>query len=188
MSAFPSARRLLRVAVPVAACLALAAFSGALLPAPAADNPAPWEGGGWAEVESLVAAQQFQEALELVKRLREKARAAGDEGEQTRMLVEEAKLNLVLGGFETAVRRLRAEPWPTAPLDRAVLDLYYAETLASYLRAYSWEIGERERVAAPPAGAAPGSPAEIDLKAWTAEEIYAEAQRAFLAAWKKRES
>ena len=48
-------------------------------------------------------------------------------------------------------------------------------------------------MAAPPAGPAtgpppPGSPAEIDLEAWTVEEIYAEAQRAFLAAWEERES
>ena len=78
-----------------------------------------------------------------------------------------------------------------APLDRAVLDLYYARTLATYLRVYSWEIRQRERVAAPaaaPATAPPaGSPAEVDLEAWTAEKIYAEAQRAFLAAWEGRE-
>ena len=73
---------------------------------------------------------------------------------------------------------LAAAPRPESPRLRAVVDLYYGTVLAAYLHRYSWEIRRRERVAA--------VSEEVDLESWTAEQIYAEAQRAFLAAWRDR--
>ena len=45
-------------------------------------------------------------------------------------------------------------------------------------QAYSWEIGRRERVE---------SKAAVDLKAWTRDEIVAEALRAYEDVWRDRE-
>ena len=42
-----------------------------------------------------------------------------------------------------------------------------------------WEISQRERVA---------SDSELDLKAWTAEQISAEAQRAYAEIWRERDA
>lgn len=186
--------RSLRAAATATACALLAVLACTPLTAsqplgPVAARPAPAASetpaaGGWPAVEQLVADQRFQEALDLVQGLETAARAAGDEPAWTRALVEEVKLTLALHGYETGVRRLRDAAWPRAPRLRAVLGLYYAEALADYLRAYSWEIRERERVA----GAQSGVDAEVDLKAWTAEQIYAEAQRAFQELWRQREA
>src|SRR6185503_7339641 len=63
------------------------------------------------------------------------------------------------------------------PLPHALLDLFYAQALVVYQRSYGWEIARREEVV---------STAVPDLKQWTREQIYLEAQKAFLDAWKHR--
>ncbi|MEZ5331986.1 MAG: alpha-2-macroglobulin family protein [Thermoanaerobaculia bacterium] len=144
------------------------------------------EGGGsmssaqrWKEIDRLVEEDRFQAALDRVEELLASAREAGDGEEQTRALVRAVQLRMGLHGYETAVRWLADERWPDDPLQRTVLDLFYAHSLVQYLRVYSWEIGQRERVV---------SDEEVDLAAWTSEQIAAAAEEAFLRAWALRES
>jgi uncharacterized protein YfaS (alpha-2-macroglobulin family) len=131
----------------------------------------------WADVDRLRSEQKFEAASKAVTAIRERAREAGDAGEWTRALVEETKLRMALHGYETAVRFLREQPWPEDAVSQAVLELYYANSLATYARVYSWEIRQRERVE---------TSGELDLKAWDLERIVEEADRAYLALWSER--
>src|SRR5690606_15608137 len=109
---------------------------------------------------------------------RKRAQAAGDAAGWTRGIVLETRLRMGLHGYETAVEQLRAWDWPDDPLQRAVLELYYGDSLVQYLNAYGWEIGQRETVAG----------GGNDLRGWTRREIADEAARSFDAAWQRRES
>jgi len=131
----------------------------------------------WNEVDRLISEQKFEAASKAVAAIRERAREAGDADEWTRALVEETKLRMALHGYETAVRFLREQPWPEDEVSQAVLELYYANSLATYARVYSWEIRQRERVE---------TSGELDLKTWDLERIVEEADRAYLALWSKR--
>ena len=132
----------------------------------------------WVEIDRLISEQKFEAASDVAEEIRVRAREDGDASEWTRALVEETKLRMALHGYETAVRFLRTEPWPEDAVSRAVLELYYANSLATYARAYSWEIRQRERVE---------TDGELDLKKWDLEQIIEEADRAFLAVWSARE-
>ncbi len=166
-----------RLAV-VFALLVVAAVAAAAPARPAAGSGTP-PGGvmTFKDVDRLIGEQKLAAAAEAAAAIRAAAVAAGDHALWTRALVEETKLRIALSGHETAVRFLRETPWPDDATDRAVLDLYYANALVTYARAYSWEIRSRERVA---------SSATVDLTAWTLEEIAAEAQRAFDRVWQTR--
>jgi hypothetical protein len=135
--------------------------------------------GGWKDVERLVSEQKFEEAAAAVGKIRETARAAGDEAEEAKGLVREVQLRTALHGYETSVRFLKDQPWPQGLLPRTTLRLFYAQSLVTYAQAYSWEIGQREKVASKNA---------VDLKAWTRDEIQAEAVRAYVDVWKDREA
>ncbi|MFI5181968.1 MAG: alpha-2-macroglobulin [Thermoanaerobaculia bacterium] len=132
----------------------------------------------WKDVERLISEQKLEEAARKAAEIRAAARVRGDEAEETKALVREVQLREALHGYETAVRFLREEPWPKGARAQAILNLFYADALVTYSRAYSWEIGQREKVETKEA---------VDLKAWTREEIMAEAARAFAAVWKERE-
>ena len=157
---------------------------------PPASTPAPDAGGarpdggakvtqpqGWNEIERLIGEQKFEAAAGAVDAIRLAAEKRGDEEEWTRALVKETQLRIGLHGFETAVRFLKDSAWPKGALHAAVLDLFYAHSLVTYLQGYSWEIGQREKVETNGA---------VDLKAWTREEIFTAAQRAYLDAWDRR--
>ncbi|HQN97132.1 MAG TPA: MG2 domain-containing protein, partial [Thermoanaerobaculales bacterium] len=131
----------------------------------------------WEEIDKLVSEQKLEAAAAAVAELRESARASGDNAAWTRALVTEVQLRMGLHGYETAVRFLREAEWPSDAVSRAVLDLYYAQSLVSYAGIYSWEIRDRERVA---------SDDEVDLKRWTLEQIVAEANRAYGRVWHER--
>ncbi|HUK13506.1 MAG TPA: hypothetical protein VLW17_09405, partial [Thermoanaerobaculaceae bacterium] len=172
-----------------AALLAFRADSSPRASAPPAPTPgsgAAATGGGakmtpasgWAEVERLVKEQKLEAAATAAGAIRVAAQLRGDEAQWTRALVRQTQLRIALGGYETAVRFLKEQAWPADPLDRCALDLFYAHALATYLDAYSWEIGTREKVEARGA---------VDLKAWTREQIFAEAQRAYAEVWAARE-
>ena len=133
----------------------------------------------WKEIDRLVSEQKFEEAAALAARRKQAARERGDEAEWTRALIREVQLRTGLHGYETAVRFLKEEPWPKGLLGRAALELFYAQSLVNYFHAYSWEIQQRERVE---------SSGAVDLKAWTATQIYGEAARAYLRLWKDREA
>jgi len=136
-------------------------------------EPVTWDG-----VERLTSEQKFEAATQAVEAIRERAERDGNASEWTRALVEETKLRMALHGYETAVRFLRTEPWPEDAVSQAVLELYYANSLATYARVYSWEIRQRERVE---------TSGDLDLKKWDLEQIVGEADRAFLAVWSARE-
>lgn len=133
----------------------------------------------WKDIDRLVSEQKLEEAAKAVAGIRAEARARGDAGEETKALVREVQLREALHGYETAVRFLKEEPWPKTPMARTVLNLFYADALVTYARAYSWEIGQREKVE---------TRGTVDLKAWTREQIWTEAARAFVTVWKEREA
>ena len=140
-----------------------------------------WSGefdAGWKKVDELVDEQKFEAALALVGDMLAGARQQRDSQEWVRCLIRIVQLRTALHGYETAVRFLREQKWPADLLAQTTLNLYYAQGLVHYARRYSYEIQQRERVAAK---------GPVDLKAWTMEQIYAEAQRAFHQVWRHRE-
>jgi alpha-2-macroglobulin len=116
----------------------------------------------WDEVERLVSEDKMEAASAKAAILLDQARAAGDEEMWTRALVRAAQLRASLRKPEQAVLFLREEPWPTGAVHRAALDLFYAQALARYNRAYAWEISKREQV---------DSGGRIALDQWTARQI-----------------
>ena len=152
-------------------------------PAPPRPSPSPTPvarpaEATWLEADRLVGEQKYEAAAAVMAQIRALAQARGDEAEWTRALVREAQVRSALHGYETVVRFLRETPWPPGPEANAVLDLFYGQTLVNYLQAYSWEIRQRERVE---------SKDPLDLKKWTADEIGAEATRAYSRVWAQRE-
>jgi alpha-2-macroglobulin len=129
-------------------------------------------------VDQLINEQKFEEAATEAGRIREAARHAGDETLWTWALIKEAQLRTALHGYETAVRFLKEEAWPASPVNRDMLDLFYARSLVTYYRSYSWEINRRERVEA----AGP-----INLKSWTRDQLFGEAWTALMHVWKDRD-
>ncbi len=166
------------VALPAVA-LALAAVAAPPSPPEARRPPVGVAAlSDWEAIDRLVDEQKLEEASRAVLARLEAARAAGDEEEWTLALVRAVQLRSALHGYETSVRFLKDEAWPKAVLHRTVLQLFYARTLVDYAHAYSWEIRRRERVE---------SGAEIDLKAWTLDQIAEEAFRAYQVVWRDRE-
>ncbi len=132
----------------------------------------------WDRIQKLESEQKFEAAFEAVEALLADVRERGDQESWTRALVKRVQLRTALHGYETAVRLLRDEEWPADAESRVILDLFYAHGLTTYLNAYSWEIRQRERV---------DTGDEIDLKAWTADQIATEVHRVLGRLWKARE-
>jgi hypothetical protein len=152
-------------------------------PAPPRPSPSPTATPGpaaatWEEADRLSGEQKYEAAAAVIAQVRARAQARGDEEEWARAPVREAQLRTALHGYETVVRFLRENPWPPGARATALLDLFYGQTLVHYLQAYSWEIRQRERV---------DSKDPLDLKKWTADEIGAEATRAYARVWAQRE-
>ncbi len=139
----------------------------------------PKADASWADVDRFVKEQKYEEAAKAAETILAAAKAKGNEADWTKALVTVTQLRIGLHGYETAVRRLREEPWPKGPMSRAQLGLLYGHSLVTYQRAYSWEIGQRERV---------DTKGAVDLKAWTREQILAEALKAALEVWGMREA
>jgi len=133
----------------------------------------------WAQIDKLVSEQKLEAAaVEAEKRLTA-AKAGGDELEHARALIKVTQLRISLGGYETAVKRLREEPWPKGQLGQDAVNLYYANAIWRYAMQYSWEIRTREKV---------DTRGVVDLKQWTAGQLYAEMHRAYGEVWKNREA
>lgn len=131
----------------------------------------------WAQVERLVSEQKYAEAAVAAEKLRLAAVKAGNQEEWTRALIKEVQLRTGLHGYETAVAFLKEQRWPEGALQRVALNLFYARSLVNYYHNYSWEISRRERV---------DTKGAVDLKAWTKDQIYAEAQKAYEEIWRQR--
>src|SRR4051812_31035211 len=183
-------RLLLRLAACLVVLGAVAALTGSTVGTPrargAAVRPEPTRPAGatpaqpssWQEIDRLVSEQKLAEALEKVDAILAAARSRKSEEEWTKALIRSVQLRTALHGYETAVRFLKDQPWPQGELSRAALDLFYAQSLVTYARAYSWEIAQRETVV---------SDARVDLKAWSRDRIVGEAERAYLDVWKQRD-
>ncbi len=133
----------------------------------------------WKDADRLISEGKFEAAAEIAGEILAAAREAGHSAEETRALIKLVQLRTGLHGYETTVRFLREEPWPETPLSQTALSLFYARTLATYLQSYSWEIGQRERV---------DTGEQVDLKAWTRDQIHEEIQRVYLKVWNGREA
>ncbi|MBN2383670.1 hypothetical protein JXQ70_12420 [bacterium] len=131
------------------------------------------------QLKQLEEQQKFQAALDLVDQVIQKAKTDNQAKFWTHFLVRKVRLEMALHGYETAVRDLKEAEWPSDPVHNSVLQLYYAKTLMTYYYAYSWEINQREQVS---------SSSEIDLKKWTAHQIFEAANRAYAKAWQQREA
>ena len=141
---------------------------------PALSSPAMFK-----EIDRLIEEQKFEAAAKETAALLAEAKAAGDEATQTRALVKATQLRIALGGYETAVKFLKDEPWPQDPQRRAILSLFYAHALRTYQQAYWWEISQRERLVGDEV---------IDLKKWTTRQIGDAAIAAYAEAWQQREA
>ncbi len=142
--------------------------------------PVNWSGDfteGWQQFEQMIKEQKYEAASFLVEKMLAAARAGESNHELTRCLIRYTQLRMALHGYETAVRFLKDQPWPEDLRSYSLLNLFYAEALVTYARNYSWEIDQRDRV---------DSKEVADLKAWTRDQIYEEAQRAFEDVWKIR--
>jgi uncharacterized protein YfaS (alpha-2-macroglobulin family) len=124
----------------------------------------------WAESEKLVSEQKLQAALDNVTAIKTQAAAKGDDLLWTEALIKSAQMQIGLHGYETAVRNLKSEKWPQNPSGRVMLNLYFGHSMMRYYGAYSWEIQKREKTI---------SKHEVDLKAWTQEEIGREISKTF---------
>ena len=178
------------LALAAPSCQQLAADSapagpGAATNSPGANPKVPAtmnSSAAWKEIDRLLDEQKLQEAADRLGPLVESARTAGDETNWAKALVRQSQVRTALGGLETAVEELKAAAWPAGATARAAVELYYAHPLLEYLSGYDWEIRQRERVVS----VAPDS--QLDLKAWTAEQIADEAERSFLSVWGRREA
>ena len=154
-------------------------ISSLLYAEPVTENPDQPGGQAAREaVEKLITEQKFEAAAAECARMREDARKSGDARLWTWTLIRESQLRTSLHGYETAVRFFKDEAWPDSPLERDMLDLFYANSLVTYYHAYSWDISRRERVEAK---------GPIDLKTWTRDRIFDEAWQALGRVWQDRE-
>ncbi len=140
----------------------------------------PLSSPSWIEIDRLVAEGKVQQALDLVETQIGESRDSAQPEAWTHALIKAVQLRTGLHGYEKAVRLLREETWPDAQPYRAIVGLFYAETLVHYIRVYGWEVSQREQIVSSVDGA------ELDLKQWTREQIYTEVQRAFAEVWAMR--
>ncbi len=141
-----------------------------------------WKGkasktGHWQAIEKLIDEQKYEAASKEVLLLLEEVKKKKDTEEWTRCLIKATQLRIALHGYETAVAFLKEEEWPPDILSQTTLNLFYAFSLIHYYSMYSWEINQREKVE---------TKGKIDLKAWTKDEIYNEAQLAYNQIWNQR--
>ncbi|HDT12884.1 MAG TPA: hypothetical protein ENO03_00855, partial [Candidatus Aminicenantes bacterium] len=129
-------------------------------------------------VDKLIEEQKFEAAAAECARVRDRARASGDSALWAWALIRGGQLRAALHGYETAVRSFKEEPWPDTPVERDMLDIFYANSLVAYYQAYSWDINRRERVE---------SAGPVDLKSWTRDQILDEAWTALLRVWRDRD-
>lgn len=148
-----------------------------VIPTPAS---AAWNGdfaAGWKEFHRLAGEQKHEAAASLAEAMLEKARSAHNSSEWTRCLIRIAQTRIALHAYEKAAHFLKSQPWPQDTLESSVLHLYYAQTLVTYARSHSWEINTRERM---------DTKGVIDLKTWTRDQVYEEAQKALANVWQIR--
>lgn len=131
------------------------------------------------DIDAAVNIQQYQKALEQNALVLRDAEAKKDTGNWTRALIRRTLLRQGLHGYETAVNEFRAAAWPDDTQARAMLNLFYAETLLTYYQGYRYEIDQRERLV---------STREPDLKKWDRQKLFTAIDAAFAEVWNSRDS
>ncbi len=124
----------------------------------------------WKAYDKAVSEQKYARAYEIAEGNLKAARSSQNSEAWVRALIRCVQTETALHGYETAVRFLKEQPWPEDLLAQTTLQLYYAQALMTYAHEYSWEIRGREKV---------DSKGVVDLKAWTVEQIFAEALRSY---------
>ncbi|HSS78555.1 MAG TPA: alpha-2-macroglobulin family protein, partial [Thermoanaerobaculia bacterium] len=132
----------------------------------------------WTEIEKLVDEGRLEEAQPKLEKLLGEARTAGDEEMWTRALVRAAILRAQLGKLEDAARFLKEQPRPAGAVRRAMVDLFYAETLVRYYRANDWQLRQREALE---------TEGELPLEQQTQEQIAESLLAACRDAWSRRQ-
>ncbi|MCX7959105.1 MAG: hypothetical protein N3B13_08670, partial [Deltaproteobacteria bacterium] len=132
----------------------------------------------WDKVKKLMNEQKYEAAYSELEKLLKRFREAKEYERVTHTLMKMVQLRMSLHGYETAVKFLKSEEWPDGLYSQMVLNLYYAYSLVNYYNAYSWEINQREKV---------DTGREIDLKKFTKDDIYFEAQKAYLNVFANRD-
>ncbi len=132
----------------------------------------------WAQIDQLVSEKKVEAAATQTEKRLSAAKNGTDDLEHARALIKVTQLRIALGGFETAVKRLREEPWPKGTMGHDAVNLFYANAIWRYAMQYSWEIRQREKI---------DTKGAVDLKLWTADQLYAEMHRAYAEVWKNRE-
>lgn len=169
----------------LAAFAALAALTGSLLSAwnsDAAKPPKSQTNKGasvsvFADCQKLIDEQKFDAARALLPTIIAQVKTSDDDL-WTQALVKQTQLTVALSGYETAVRELRAAEWPKSSKHRAMLELYYAWSVTSYMQAYNWEIRQRTRVE---------SKGPVDLKQLNKEQLVEEAISSYENVYKDRD-
>ena len=154
----------------------------------------------WLQVDRLIAVQRLQEAIKLLLRIQKTAQTAGQEVAASRAAVRLSQVRMTLSNYELAVTVLQDQltwqaqlqrqtgepmgaPEPAIELSRATLAMFYAQALRQYAQMYSFQVGQRERVAE---AVAPEMPFVSTLRGWTAKELFTQAQAALTTAWERR--
>src|SRR4051812_2197380 len=84
----------------------------------------------WAQIDALIQEQKLEAASGLVEKRLAAAKTGSDDLEHARALIRLTQLRSALGGYETAVKRLRDEPWPKGTLGLNAVRLFYADAIA----------------------------------------------------------
>lgn len=132
----------------------------------------------WEEVKRLEGEQKYAEALKEAEKIYQRASQEQSQQEWFKALLRVVALKRGLHSYEQAVRFMMEEKWPTASTQKALVHLFYATTLMDYYYNYSWEINKREKVS---------SQKGVDLKKWTAFDIFEEMNRQYVQAYQYRE-
>ncbi|MGC9042907.1 MAG: alpha-2-macroglobulin family protein [Myxococcota bacterium] len=132
----------------------------------------------WSKVNRMVKEQKYEAAYSELEKLLKRFREEKEYERITHTLMKMVQIRMALHGYETAVNFLKSEEWPDGLYSQMVLNLYYAFSLVTYYNSYSWEINNREKVE---------SLNGVDLKKLTKDDIYYEAQRAYLKVFSNRE-
>lgn len=162
--------------------------------------PTPGKQAPWTQVNRLITGQRLTEAVRLLQATQKTALATERADDAAHAAIRLAQVRMTLSHYELAVSVLHEQlawqrQWqashgvgetpPGAGADpaQALLALFYSQALLQYAQMYSFQVSRRERSAAP---LPPELPFPNTLRAWTRQQLLAEAQLALAAAWEQR--
>lgn len=133
----------------------------------------------WKEIDRLIDEDKLNEATARLDELLPVLRKSEDDAGWRRALILATQLRISSEHPEGGIRFLREQSWPEDRQQRAILSLFYAESLDNYFRHYRWKLWRNEAVQ---------SKLPVDVDKWTTGQLFEEANRAYLEAWNERET